>query len=126
MADCRNARVRLRRRLEKKYPLKRVSVKSKKLGDKIVPRIVVTLDLNNRKDDFIDDSFKKYKESEKDFLVKVDYFEDDYCNYTITFLVDSIDIGVNKIKMLAISELLDNVIPELERIYEEVVSFETN
>lgn len=119
MSDCRNERVKLRRRLEKKYKVRRSSVRLKKISEKEVPRIMVTLDLNDRKKDFIDGYYTDLIERTKDFLVKIDYFEDEYCNYTITFLADCIDIGVNKIKMISIAELLNNVVPELEEIYKE-------
>lgn len=134
MPDCRNARVRLRRRLEVKYPINRVSVRSKEIKTKNylnsgeyevknVPRIMVNIDLNHRKDEFILDDFSKLKNECKNFMVKVDYFEDNYCNYKISFLVDNVDIGMERVKKYAVVEILDNVIPELEKIYKEVTVF---
>lgn len=131
MKDCRNARVRLRRRLESKYLVQRVSVKSKTVTMKndigketeeirVIPRIVVTIDLNNKKDDFIKDEFPNLKKSETNFVVKVDYFENDCCDYKVSFLVDNINIGLERIKKYASIEIMDNVVPELEQIYKEV------
>lgn len=120
MRDCRNARVRLRRRLERGYSPKRVSVKAKQAGDLFEPKIMVSLDLNERKDDFIDDAFANLKEKDTDFTAIIEYLEDDFCNYTITFLVNSVDVGVNKIKMIAISELIEKVVSEMEIVHKEV------
>lgn len=131
MADCRNARVRLRRRLEVKYPINRVSVRSKEIKIKNdlnheiievknVPRIMVNIDLNHKKDEFIIDEFSKLKSECKNFVVKVDYFEDGCCDYKISFLADNIDIGLERIKKYAVTEIIDNVVSELERIYKEV------
>ena len=131
MADCRNARVRLRRRLEVKYPINRVSVRSKEIKIKNdlnheiievknVPRIMVNIDLNHKKDEFIIDEFSKLKSECKNFVVKVDYFENEYCDYKISFLADNIDIGLERIKKYAVTEIIDNVVSELERIYKEV------
>lgn len=131
MADCRNARVRLRRRLEIKYPINRVSVRSKEikikndLNDEIVeiknvPRIMVNVDLNHRKDEFIIDEFSKLKSECKNFVVKVDYFENECCDYKISFLADNIDIGLERVKKYAVVEIINNVVSELERIYKEI------
>ena len=131
MADCRNARVRLRRRLEIKYPINRVSVRSKEikikndLNDEIVeiknvPRIMVNVDLNHRKDEFIIDEFSKLKSECKNFVVKVDYFENECCDYKISFLADNIDIGLERVKKYAGVEIINNVVSELERIYKEI------
>lgn len=131
MADCRNARVRLRRRLEIKYPINRVSVRSKeikvkndlnneKIEVKNIPRIMVNIDLNHKKDEFIIDEFSKLKSECKNFVVKVDYFEDECCDYKISFLADNIDIGLERVKKYAVTEIINNVVSELERIYKEV------
>ena len=131
MGDCRNARVRLRRRLEDKYLIKRVSVKSKQvtlkndIGKdldivKIIPRVIVSIDLTNRKDDFIKNQYDKFKNTDSDLVLKVDYSENNCNNYRISFLIDNIDIGLEPIKNYGITEIMNNVIPELERIYKEV------
>lgn len=129
--DCRNARVRLRRRLEVKYPINRVSVRTKelKIQDSLtkevlevknIPRIMVSIDLNHKKDDFILDEFSNLKSECKNFVVKVDYFENEYCDYKISFLVDNIDVGLERIKKYAVNEIINNVVSELERIYKEI------
>ena len=116
----RNARVRLRRRLEKKYKIYRVSITNKKIDDKIVPKINIIIDMNRRKDDFIDDNYPKFKSEDTNFVIKIVYYEDEYSDYKITFMVDGIDIGINRIKMVSMGEILDNVIPELKKIYKEI------
>lgn len=120
MADCRNARVRLRRRLEKKYPLKRVSVTTTKIDDKVVPKVSVTIDMNHRKNDFISDEYPNFKKEESDFVIKIVYYEDVCLDYKMKFIVDNIDIGIGRIKMICVGEIMDNVIPELKKLYEEV------
>lgn len=131
MRDCRNARVRLRRRLEDKYLIKRVSVKSKKIDlkndigkdlhvAKVVPRIVVSIDLTGRKSDFIKSEYSNLKNLNNDLILKVDYSENDCNNYKISFLANNIDIGLETITSYGITEIMNNVIPELERIYKEV------
>lgn len=132
MSDCRNARVRLRRRLENKYSVKRVSVRIKNIEIKNesnvsivevkkVPRLVVFIDLNNKKYEFIKDKFTTLKDECKNFVVKVDYFENETSNYKISFLADNIDIGIERVKKYAFVEIMDNVIPELEKIYQEII-----
>lgn len=120
MRDCRNARVRLRRRLERKYSIRRVSVKSETCDKENEVRVVVELDLNKRKQDFIDSSFKNLHREDTDFTALIEYEADGGCNYTITFLVDSVDVGVSKIKLVAISELIEKVVSEMEVVYKEV------
>lgn len=131
MRDCRNARVRLRRRLDDKYLVKRVSVKSKQvtlkndIGKdldilKIVPRIIVSIDLTNRKSDFIKSEYANIKNLNNDLVLRVDYSENNCNNYKISFLANNIDIGLETITNYGITEIMNNVIPELERIYKEV------
>lgn len=132
MSDCRKARVRLRRRLETKYPINRVSAqykdlkKKQKIDDlnieqKKVPVLKVTVDLNHRKKEFIKEEYFSLIEENKNFLVKVDYFEDEYCNYKIAFLLDNINIGLERIKKYAVTEIIENVVIELERVYREML-----
>lgn len=129
--DCRNARVRLRRRLEVKYPINRVSVRTKelKIQDSLskeilevknIPRIMVNIDLNHKKDEFILDEFSNLKSECKNFVVKVDYFENEYCDYKISFLADNIDVGLERIKKYAVNEIINNVVSEVERLYKEI------
>lgn len=120
MRDCRNSRVRLRRRLEKRYKIKLVSVKALQRRTELEPFIMVELDMNERKKDFIDESYMQFITDDSDFIIRIDYNEDDYCNYTITFLVDGVDVGVNKIKIASISELIEKVVPELDKVCQEV------
>lgn len=131
MRDCRNARVRLRRRLDDKYLVKRVSVKSKQVALKndigkdldilkIVPRIIVSIDLTNRKSDFIKSEYANIKNLNNDLVLRVDYSENNCNNYKISFLANNIDIGLETITNYGITEIMNNVIPELERIYKEV------
>ena len=120
LRDCRNSRVRLRRRLEKKYKIKLVSVKALQRRTDLEPFITVELDMNDRKQNFIDETYLSRMKKKDDFIIKVDFNEDDYCNYTITFLVNGVDIGVNKIKIASISEIIEEVVPELEKVCQEV------
>lgn len=131
MGDCRNARVRLRRRLEDRYSLKRVSVTSKEVRlkneigknldvKKIVPFIVVSIDLTSRKHDFIKKQYDHMRNDDREFLVKVSYSENDCNNYKISFLLNKIDIGFNPIKPYGRDEVMNNIIPELEKVYMEV------
>lgn len=131
MRDCRNARVRLRRRLDDKYLVKRVSVKSKQVALKndigkdldilkIVPRIIVSIDLTNRKSDFIKSEYANIKNLNNDLVLRVDYSENNCNNYKISFLANNIDVGLETITNYGITEIMNNVIPELERIYKEV------
>ena len=131
MRDCRNARVRLRRRLKSRYFLKRVSVISKEVSlknelgrdlnvKKIVPFIVVSIDLTHRKHDFIKKQYEEMINDDREFLVKINYSENDCNNYKISFLLNKIDIGLNPIKPYGKDEVVNNIIPELEKIYREV------
>lgn len=131
MRDCRNARVRLRRRLDDKYLVKRVSVKSKQvtlkndIGKdldilKTIPRIIVSIDLTNRKSDFIKSEYANIKNLNNNLVLRVDYSENNCNNYKISFLANNIDIGLETITNYGITEIMNNVIPELERIYKEV------
>lgn len=128
MCNYRNARVRLRRRLETKYSVNRVSVRLKKMliqeyGIKQVgkiPKITVDIDLNKRINDFIPDSFFNFESGYNNFVVRVEYYETECHDYKISFLVDNIDIGLERIKKYGVNEIIDNVVVELEKIYEEI------
>ena len=131
MADCRNARVRLRRRLENRYSLKRVSVMSKEIRlkneigkdldiKKVVPFILISIDLTSRKHDFIKKQYDDMRNDDREFLVRVSYSENECNNYKISFLLNKIDIGLNPIKPCGRDEIMNNIIPELEKVCREV------
>ena len=131
MGDCRNARVRLRRRLENRYSLKRVSVMSKEIKlkneigkdldvKKVVPFILVSIDLTSRKHDFIKKQYDDMRNDDREFLVRVSYSKNECNNYKISFLLNKIDVGLNPIKPSGRDEIINNIIPELEKVYREV------
>lgn len=123
--DLRKDRVRLRRRLSKKFSsINKVSVRYNPISlsrDELILDIKLSIDITEKKEEYFTEYFLKSLNADDEIRVDVFYEKPGEGNYEISLFKNEKYIDICLLRLQSIMEFILEVIPELDKVYSEIL-----